>query len=160
MSRSNSPFYKNYLYIWQHQVLVAASGHFTVMQGFSSCGAGSVVVILRLSCSTACWDLCCLTGDRTCIPCIAKQILNHWTTKEVPTLLLKALGRGSSLPLPALCGPWRSLACGCITSAFTSVYTWLLPHVSSCALSLSDSSRDTCHWTSGSPPSTMRMMSS
>jgi len=123
----NSPFYKNYLYIWQHQVLVAASGHFTVMQGLSSCGAGSVAVTLRLSCSTACWDLCCLTGDRTCIPCMARQILSHWTTKEAPTLLLKALGRRPSLPLPALCGPWHALACGCITSAFASVYTWLLP---------------------------------
>ena len=24
------------------------------------------------------------TMDRTCIPCIGRQILNHWTTREVP----------------------------------------------------------------------------
>ena len=25
-----------------------------------------------------------LTRDRTCIPCMARQILNHWTTRGVP----------------------------------------------------------------------------
>ena len=30
------------------------------------------------------WDLCSLTRNRTCIPCIARRILNHWTTREVP----------------------------------------------------------------------------
>ena len=65
-----------------------------MVQGFSICGAGSVVVTLGLSCSTACWDLCCLTRDGTCVPCMAGQILKHWTTKEAPMLLLKALGRG------------------------------------------------------------------
>ena len=29
------------------------------------------------------WDFSSLTRDRTCIPCTARQILNHWTTKEV-----------------------------------------------------------------------------
>ena len=24
------------------------------------------------------------TRDQTCIPCIGRQILNHWTTREVP----------------------------------------------------------------------------
>ena len=24
------------------------------------------------------------TRDRTCVPCIGRQILNHWTTREVP----------------------------------------------------------------------------
>ena len=28
------------------------------------------------------WDLTSLTKDRTCIPYIARQILNHWTTRE------------------------------------------------------------------------------
>ena len=31
------------------------------------------------------------TRDRTCIPCIARWILNHWTTKEVPVLFFIAL---------------------------------------------------------------------
>ena len=35
------------------------------------------------------WDLCSLTGDWNCVPCIARGILNYWTTREVP---LKCLG--------------------------------------------------------------------
>ena len=30
------------------------------------------------------WDLSFQTRDQTHIPCIARQILNHWTTREVP----------------------------------------------------------------------------
>ena len=30
------------------------------------------------------WDLSSPTRDGTCVLCIARQILNHWTTKEVP----------------------------------------------------------------------------
>ena len=30
------------------------------------------------------WDLSSLTRDWTHVPCIARQILNHWTTREVP----------------------------------------------------------------------------
>ena len=26
------------------------------------------------------------TMDRTCVPCIGRQILNHWTTREAPLL--------------------------------------------------------------------------
>ena len=29
------------------------------------------------------WDLNSLTRDQTCVPCIGRQILNHWTTREV-----------------------------------------------------------------------------
>ena len=29
------------------------------------------------------WDLSFLTRDRTLILCIAKWVLNHWTTREV-----------------------------------------------------------------------------
>ena len=28
------------------------------------------------------------TRDRTCVPCIARRILNHWTTREAPLTLL------------------------------------------------------------------------
>ena len=31
------------------------------------------------------WDLRSLTRDGTCVPCIGRRILNHWTTREVPT---------------------------------------------------------------------------
>ena len=34
------------------------------------------------------WDLSYPTRDRTRIPCIARQILNHWTTREVPILII------------------------------------------------------------------------
>ena len=30
------------------------------------------------------WNPCSLIRDQTCVPCIARQILNHWTTREVP----------------------------------------------------------------------------
>ena len=30
------------------------------------------------------WDLSSPTRDRTGIPCIARRILNHWTTRKVP----------------------------------------------------------------------------
>ena len=29
------------------------------------------------------WDLSSPTRDQTCISCIGRQILNHWTTREV-----------------------------------------------------------------------------
>ena len=34
------------------------------------------------------WDLNSLTRDWTHVPCIRRQILNHWTTREVPPCLL------------------------------------------------------------------------
>ena len=43
---------------------------------------GSVVVTLRLSCTWhrgSSW-----TRDQTSVPCIAGQILTHWTTREAP----------------------------------------------------------------------------
>ena len=46
---------------------------------------GTVVVVHGLSCSVACgvcWD-----RDWNCLPCLARQILNHWTTKEVPAVM-------------------------------------------------------------------------
>ena len=33
------------------------------------------------------WNLSSLTKDQIHIPCIARQILNHWTTREVPLFL-------------------------------------------------------------------------
>jgi len=32
------------------------------------------------------WDLCALTRDWTCVPCVARQTPNHWTTREVSKL--------------------------------------------------------------------------
>ena len=44
---------------------------------FSSCGTQAQL-------PQGMWDLTSLTRDRTRIPCIARQILYHWTTREVP----------------------------------------------------------------------------
>ena len=34
------------------------------------------------------WDLSSLTRDQTCVPCIGRRILYHWTTREVPLALV------------------------------------------------------------------------
>ena len=34
------------------------------------------------------WDSSCPTRDQACTPCIGRQSLNHWTTKEVPSTRL------------------------------------------------------------------------
>ena len=31
-----------------------------------------------------------LTRDQTCMPCIGRQSVNHWTTREVPSILKKS----------------------------------------------------------------------
>ena len=54
------------------------------------------------------------TRDRTCVPCIGRRILNHWTTREVPTCLCgaEAEHRCAGRPLGSLppCQPllWGS----------------------------------------------------
>ena len=42
----------------------------------------------RLSTHIHMWDLSFQTRDQTCIPCIGRQILKHWTTREVPPINL------------------------------------------------------------------------
>ena len=51
-------------------------------------------MVLRLSsCSVwasllcSMWYLTSLTGDRTCVLCIARWVLNQWTTRDVPSFL-------------------------------------------------------------------------
>ena len=89
-----------YLFIW----LCQAPGAI-VVHGFSSCGvwavvvvtqrlsgcglwtperAGSVVAELRLSCPDVTSDFHSPTRDRTHFPCIARWVLNHWTSRKVP----------------------------------------------------------------------------
>ena len=48
----------------------------------------SLVEVCGLSLSHGLWDLSSLTRDQTCVPCIGRQILNHWTSRDVPQLLL------------------------------------------------------------------------
>ena len=44
---------------------------------FSSFGAPALLPLSM-------WDLSSLTKDQTCIPCIERQILNHWVTRQIP----------------------------------------------------------------------------
>ena len=76
-----------------------------------SCGIsphGPRVLVLSSSGSLALlphgmWDLSTLTRDRTCVPCIARWILNHQITREVPNI---SLGVEPALPkLPGNSGP-------------------------------------------------------
>ena len=62
-----------------------------VLEDVSLCCVDSLAVAHRLSsCGTQAlllhgmWDLSSQTRDQTCIPCIARQILNHRPTREVP----------------------------------------------------------------------------
>ena len=59
-------------------------------RGLSSCGAWTLVPAHRLSCSVACGILVPsppppAPKDGTRVPCIGRQILNPWATREVPS---------------------------------------------------------------------------
>ena len=63
-------------------------GLFSSCGGFSCCGAQAL-----LPCTM--WDPGSHTKDRTCIPCIGRQMLHDWTTREVPSLRCwEGLGAG------------------------------------------------------------------
>ena len=62
------------------------------------------------------WDLSSLIRDRTCVPCIRRRILNHWTTREVSatastsqSLLILCFWGIWHLPLSELSSPQWSL---------------------------------------------------
>ena len=69
-------FFLNYLFIWLHWVLVAASGIF-----IRSLVAARALLLCGM------WDLNSLTKDWTPIPYITGQILNQWTSREVPEMI-------------------------------------------------------------------------
>ena len=48
-----------------------------------------VFIVTLSSCGT--WDLSSLIRDQTHIPSIGRQVLNHWTTREIPGLLSLSL---------------------------------------------------------------------
>ena len=96
----NVLFKKFFFYVWQHWVFVAAPGLSRGELGLPShCGVGashcsdfswyhSWALEHELS-SCGAWALAAQqhvessrTRDRTCVPCIGSQILNHWTTRE------------------------------------------------------------------------------
>ena len=88
-------FFKSFL--WLPQVFLAAWGGLVesvrssaLGHGLSTCAwapghVDSVAAACRLSCPGT-WGLSSLNRDRTFIPCIARRILNHWATREVPEL--------------------------------------------------------------------------
>ena len=53
------------------------------------------------------WDLSSLTRDRTHIPSNGRQILNHWTTREVPSPTFKNISDHPSFPSSSQ--PWCML---------------------------------------------------
>ena len=64
---------------------------FSFLKTLISLSGFSLVVACRLCCwgtqvwlSIGVWDLSSLTKGQTHIPCIGRQVLNHWTTREVP----------------------------------------------------------------------------
>ena len=42
-------------------------------------------------CSWGMWDLRSLTRYQTCTPCTGRRGLNHWTAREVPSLVIKEM---------------------------------------------------------------------
>ena len=46
--------------------------------------AGSVVVAHRFNCPASCGNLNSQTRDQTHVPCIARQNLNHCSTRDIP----------------------------------------------------------------------------
>ena len=68
--------------------------------------AGSGTSNYRAWASLPCgmWDLSFLTTDWTCLSCIGRQILNHWTTREIPCSLASFLLKKFN---------WRMIALPC-----------------------------------------------
>ena len=59
--------------------LVAESGGYTL-----AAGLGLLVTVVWLMGSRARVSSSSWTRDRTSVHCIARQILNHWTTRDAP----------------------------------------------------------------------------
>ena len=66
--------------LWHMGSFVAVHGLVLVV----ACGLQSAWA--QMPCSM--WDLSSLTRDQTCVLCIGRWILNHWTTREVPLFTL------------------------------------------------------------------------
>ena len=71
------------------------------------------------------WNLSSPTRDRTHIPCIARKILNHWTTREVSSKYLM-------FPQDILFDPWfitlfNSQVFGSFPAIFLLLITCLIP---------------------------------
>ena len=83
---------------------------------FSSCGVRAYV-------PRSTWDLGSWTRDQTCVPCTARQILNHWTTSAVPTPIF-IVACTSCRRKDAIVFTWVNQESGLIT---LPGHTWKLP---------------------------------
>ena len=76
------------IFIWVHWSLSCGTWNLhCIMQDLFVAVPDSLVVVCGLCAGLAApWhvDNSSLTRDQTHVPCIARQILNHWTTREVP----------------------------------------------------------------------------
>lgn len=89
------------------KILFARIGSQLLHSGYLVCHVGSFLVACRLSNNSAqaqflhgMWDLTSHTRGRTFVPCIARQILNHWTSREVPVMQIFPSGLNSFGPDP------------------------------------------------------------
>ena len=55
------------------------------------------------------WSLSSPTRDRTRTPCIGRQSLNHWTTREVPHMGVLRMRKGVCKALGSVSGMWDVL---------------------------------------------------
>ena len=78
-------FFFLYLFFWLHRV--AAWGIFLASCRIFRCSAWILCGAQAWSLQGT-WDLSSSARDRTLIPCIARRILNHWATREVPFLFI------------------------------------------------------------------------
>ena len=62
-------------------MLVAAREIFIASQGMSFAEHGLSTCGMRVQLLCSMWDLRSLNRDQTHIPCVARWILNHWTTR-------------------------------------------------------------------------------
>ena len=69
-------FFKKYLFIWLHWVLIAGSSIFVELCGIFSCS--------REALSYEMWDLVPWPGIEPQPPALGVRSLSHWTTREVP----------------------------------------------------------------------------
>ena len=91
-----------YLFIWLHQVLVAACGIFLATCGIFNCGMWTLMQ-----------DLVPWPGIEPWPPALGAQSLSHWITREVPIYLFFKYSKKRkrkpsfscphSYPLPSLC---------------------------------------------------------
>ena len=101
------------------QVLSSATFFILAVLGFRYGTQAFLVVCLWAQLPHGMWDLCLPTRDRTCIPCIGRQILNHGATRNVSQIQLLFQARKLRLVLH---GPQFDWSRHCLTgSQFTHV---------------------------------------